>query len=100
MWSRAVKATVFPRWMVCQNPQCRRLLRSDLLTRKRERYVHDCVKTGSVCVPVRFVAACPNGHLDEFPWVWFVHGLGGRGGARVSRRRWSSHEGRTGDFSG
>jgi hypothetical protein len=100
MWSRAVKATVFPRWMVCQNPECRRLLRSDLLTRKRERYVHDCVKAGSVCVPVRFVAACPSGHLDEFPWVWFVHARTGEGGARCQSPALRLEEGRTGDFSG
>lgn len=24
-------------------------------------------------VPVRFVTACRNGHLDEFPWAWWVH---------------------------
>ncbi len=24
-------------------------------------------------VPVRFVTACRNGHLDEFPWSWWVH---------------------------
>ena len=23
--------------------------------------------------PVRFVAACKNGHIDEFPWYWWVH---------------------------
>lgn len=99
LWSRAVKATVFPRWMVCQNPHCRRLLRSDLLSRKRERYVHDCVKGGSVCVPVRFVAACPAGHLDEFPWVWFVHGSA-RDGGRCAAPALRLEEGSTGDFSG
>jgi hypothetical protein len=23
--------------------------------------------------PARFLVACDKGHLDEFPWVWFVH---------------------------
>jgi len=96
LWSRAVKATVFPLWMVCQNPRCRRLLRSDLLARKRDRYVHDCTKTGSLCVPVRFVSACPAGHLDEFPWVWFVHHVAGKCEAPALEL----HEGHTGDFSG
>ena len=27
-----------------------------------------------MAVPARFVLACPAGHLDEFPWVSFVHG--------------------------
>lgn len=26
-----------------------------------------------IAVPARFVLACPAGHLDEFPWVSFVH---------------------------
>src|SRR5207244_2271032 len=25
------------------------------------------------CVPVRFVATCRNGHLEDFPWSDFVH---------------------------
>ena len=24
-------------------------------------------------VPVRFIVACRNGHLDDFPWAWWVH---------------------------
>src|SRR3546814_16739074 len=24
-------------------------------------------------VPARFLLACKNGHLDDFPWQWFVH---------------------------
>lgn len=24
-------------------------------------------------IPSRFVAACPNGHIDEFPYSWWVH---------------------------
>ncbi|MGX9364517.1 DrmB family protein [Desulfoplanes sp. PS50] len=31
-------------------------------------------KKESDAVPVRFLLACKNGHLDDFPWHWFVHG--------------------------
>lgn len=31
-------------------------------------------KRNSDAVPARFMVACSNGHLDEFPWEWFVHG--------------------------
>ena len=24
------------------------------------------------CVPIRFLAACENGHIDDFPWNRFV----------------------------
>ncbi len=40
------------------------------------RYVHaNCTKPGKspTVVPARFIVACPNGHLDDFPWREFVH---------------------------
>ena len=30
-------------------------------------------KRRSPCVPARYLIACPNGHLDEFPYDWWVH---------------------------
>ena len=72
----------FPRWMVC--PYCRRLapLGSGLFKLETPyrtdqiRYVHaNCTKPGKppTVVPARFVVACKNGHLDDFPWRDFVH---------------------------
>ena len=72
----------FPRWMVC--PYCRRLapLNSGLFKLETPyrtdqiRYVHaNCSKSGKppTVVPARFVVACKNGHLDDFPWRAFVH---------------------------
>ena len=78
-----VPVAPFPRWMVC--PYCRRLAplstglfklepshyRPDLV-----RYSHaNCNKPGKPpsVVPARFVVACKNGHLNDFPWVYFVH---------------------------
>jgi hypothetical protein len=63
----------FPRWMVCQG--CSAMVQaSNSLTQKDGRYMHPCASgKPSVLVPVRFVVVCPNGHLDEFPWVDFVH---------------------------
>ncbi|MGM0578736.1 MAG: DrmB family protein [Myxococcota bacterium] len=102
-WARGIRATVFPRWFVCENPECRRLLRVDMLQRRRERYVHDCTNRRPVCVPVRFVAACPDGHLEDFPWRYFVHsGPEGQRGAGSDCRSpvLKLHEGTSGDFSG
>lgn len=73
----------FPRWMVC--PFCRRLapLASGLFKLETPyrtdqiRYVHaNCTKQGKppTVVPARFVVACKNGHLDDFPWREYVHG--------------------------
>lgn len=72
----------FPRWMVC--PYCRRLapLSSGLFKLETPyrmdqiRYVHmNCTKAGKppTVMPARFVMACKNGHLDDFPWRAFVH---------------------------
>lgn len=71
----------FPRWMVC--PRCRRLapISSQQFRLKpdrpdRVRYVHEvCPTPGKdpTVVPARFIVACKNGHMDDFPWVDFVH---------------------------
>lgn len=75
----------FPRWMVC--PYCRRLapltsgshgiFRLETTYRTDQvRYVHsNCAKPGKppTVVPARFIVACKNGHLDDFPWREFVH---------------------------
>jgi hypothetical protein len=55
---RAVEIQVLEmsRWLVCQNPRCRALVRSDGLDLKGGRYRHQCEqKKGAECVPVRFV---------------------------------------------
>ncbi len=74
----------FPRWMLC--PACRMLapLSSGLFQFKapdpfhpdRAMYIHsNCSKPGKppTVVPARFMMACENGHLDDFPWRDFTH---------------------------
>ncbi len=79
-----VPVAAFPRWMLC--PRCRSLasldsglfqLKADLFRADKTRYVHvNCPSAGSPppVVPARFLVACTYGHLDDFPWVRFVHG--------------------------
>jgi MrfA Zn-binding domain len=78
----------FPRWLRCV--KCGLLsafdtglfeCKEDRFRPERTRFVHaDC--TGSQgdlpakdadAVPARFLLACRNGHLDDFPWHYFVH---------------------------
>jgi len=76
-----VPVATFPRWMVC--PKCRLLAPTDAgyfelkpnpYQPDRTRYVHqNCTKQPTV-LPSRFMIACEAGHLDDFPWVHFVHG--------------------------
>ncbi len=78
-----VPVAAFPRWMVC--PACRLLaplksglfeLKPDLFHPDRTHYEHaNCNKPGKkpTVLPARFLAACEHGHLDDFPWIEFVH---------------------------
>ncbi len=78
-----VPVAPFPRWLRC--PYCHLLapvgsglfqLRADRYRPDRTRYVHHaCSKPGHppTVVPSRFLVACKHGHLDDFPWVDYVH---------------------------
>ena len=85
-----VPVTPFPRWVRC--PRCYRLGPLDppgqfeLIHRWGRRpdlakYVHaQCLRQASLrvasrraCVPARFLVVCEDGHLDDFPYVDFVH---------------------------
>lgn len=81
-----VPVSPFPRWMLCPWPGCRLLaplesglfdLKTDRYHPDRTRYVHaNCPKPGAppTVLPSRFLVACRAGHLDDFPWIPFVHG--------------------------
>lgn len=78
-----VPVAPFPRWLLC--PSCRLLapISSDLFELKAHKfkkeqikYVHrNCNKSAKppTAIPARFLVACANGHLDDFPWVEYVH---------------------------
>jgi len=73
----------FPRWLRCVRCGLLAEYDSDLFNIKPDIYRPDgthflhthCEKgTHSDGVAARFLLACRNGHLDDFPWHWFVHG--------------------------
>lgn len=79
-----VPVATFPRWMVC--PRCRLLapvssnlfkLDASIFHPDQTCYRHiTCQAKGArepEVLPARFLAACENGHLDDFPWVEYVH---------------------------
>ncbi|MFO7302629.1 MAG: DUF1998 domain-containing protein [Acidobacteriota bacterium] len=82
-WARVgVPVVPFPRWMRCTGCNLLIPIDSGLLDLKHEpyrpdrtRFVHNCRSDGKppLAVPARFVTACPDGHLDEFPWIEFCH---------------------------
>jgi hypothetical protein len=92
-----IEALELPRWFVCQSPSCRALVRADGLDQRGTRYRHGCIRAGgSETVPVRFVATCRRGHVEEFPWVWFAHR---NVGSLCPAPSLKLLEGATGDFS-
>ncbi len=77
-----VPVAPFPRWMRCTACGLLASLDTGLFKKKshpfradRLRYEHEnCQKTTSpAAVPARFLLACPRGHVQDFPWVRFVH---------------------------
>jgi hypothetical protein len=75
-----VPSFLFPRYLRC--PRCRRIGqydRSDLFYLDRKKFrckgKHEgkVPRGGPVVFPARFVVACADGHLDDFPWFSYVH---------------------------
>jgi len=93
VWSTEARIGVpvrpFPRWLRCV--KCGMLAEYDagLFKVKENRYrpentrfVHESCRGSkgekpakdADAVPARFLLACRNGHLDDFPWRYYVHG--------------------------
>ena len=92
-----VPARIFPQWMRCTG--CDRLAPLTTFVADTRGYTNThpyrpdeavvqhigCTGRGagstprkggsrkSPCVPARYLLACPDGHLDEFPYDWWVH---------------------------
>lgn len=72
----------FPRWLRCSRCNLLSTVDSNLFTLDvppakphQARYIHKCNNAGKApaALPARFVIACHDGHLDEFPWDEFCH---------------------------
>lgn len=78
-----VPVTAFPQWYRC--PWCDLVaplgsglfeLQTDLYRPERVRYRHTACNKSPVppaVLPTRFQLACKHGHVDDFPWLRFVH---------------------------
>ncbi len=69
----------FPKWLFC--PSCRSLrhvdnwrTRFESAVKSKEQWrIPKCDVCRAKLVPTRFVVACENGHIDDFPWVEWAH---------------------------
>lgn len=79
-----IPVTTFPEWFRCPICQLLAPLETRLFEFKgnpyrpdQARYVHaTCSRARGrppTAVPARFLAACERGHMDDFPWHFFVH---------------------------
>jgi hypothetical protein len=62
----------FPRMLFC--PNCHKLRDFSKWGSERQSDIKECPHCHTQLVPSRFVAACINGHLEDFPYSWWVHG--------------------------
>ena len=101
-----IVAWQFPEWFVAQyeevskaHGRSRPLVHRKMLV--RGRYVGGDDPTGKrkrkewPVVPVRFVQACPNGHVSDIAWPSLVHGAGVSCGGQL----WLDEIGTTGDLA-
>jgi hypothetical protein len=64
----------FPQWLFC--PRCRRMTqwreRMEVAGEPPRCHMDNCPGKAQL-VPMRFVMACPEGHLDDVPWQFWTH---------------------------
>lgn len=67
-----IPATIFPKWLYC--PHCKSLqLATKMTNNKFYCYSQQCAGKKNLLLPSRFVLVCPNGHIEDFPYSWWVH---------------------------
>jgi hypothetical protein len=96
-----ITAWQFPEWFITQDAEsdpgeplvrARRLVHRKSLT--RSRYIDDR-RISRTVVPVRFVRACRNGHINDVDWYSFVHPTN----SECRRPLWMIERGTTGDIA-
>ena len=63
----------FPQVLSC--PKCGRLGSISDLKASHEDVLCGLCNSKAPLTPSRFVVACENGHLDDFPYMYWVHGV-------------------------
>ena len=94
-----ITAWLFPEWFVAQFEVRETGVRSRPLVHRTDldkgmKYRRDREKPVKV-VPIRFVQACPRGHVSDINWKLFAHGEGDP----CSRQLWIDEKGTSGDLT-
>ncbi len=74
-YSGDVPVVSFPYMHVCSSVQCGRLFdaRENFDLDRYLSYGVTCPDCHKPAYPSRFITICENGHMDDFPWKWWVH---------------------------
>ena len=96
---RGIPALRFPEWFVCQS--CQTLARWRDLDSAKNGFEHRCRdrEKPARAIPVRFIGACPNGHLQDYDWSGFVHERDTDGKRSTCPGPLRLREGSAGDFA-
>jgi len=88
--SKDIPAFVFPEMLRC--PKCKKLVAAkeaaNANPKKPNRCFldrHDGTQCNGVLIASRFVVVCENGHMEDFPYEWWVHGNTGCQSDRTPR---------------
>ena len=72
-----IPAFRFPKWHYCTNSRCGRMREVEIGLADEKVECTACFKQGdkfkSKMIPVRFIAACPKGHIQDVPFKEWVH---------------------------
>jgi len=95
---RGITAFLFPEWFVAQFEDRSGKWRARPLVHRRALENGKYLGPGNrryPVVPVRFLRACINGHVDDIHWPSFVH----KPGDRCNRQLWLEERGTSGDLA-
>lgn len=88
--TKDIPAFVFPEMLYC--PKCKRLVTAKEAANANPKKPNKCClskQDGTPCngtlVASRFVVVCENGHIEDFPYAWWIHGNSGCQSDRTPR---------------
>ena len=78
--SADLQAVIFPKMLY--NPKCKKIERAGKGDCKYDKGIYKCYcgkcQGKNQYYPSRFVLVCPKGHIDEFPYHWWIHEAQGK----------------------
>ena len=74
-YSGDIPATSFPYMHVCSSVKCGRIfdVRDNFDLDSYLKFGVTCPFCHKPAYPSRFITICENGHMNDFPWSWWVH---------------------------